>query len=194
MITIPRPSQYPTAQQNCNSFLPTDQIRATLTPRGIILFETLLVAQLITKSDAFYITRGLTTVRTWPCRTVWVHRRFGGPHCFRYQGDDNQDPDDGGSDNLWNVGKLIPVNTALQPRRQPSSYSQPWEPQILLFTTVSGPYDESNEFSAQPQLYLRFNLILSHPRLGKEIALAFKFKTSVTQDVLPTKQSFIWCR
>jgi hypothetical protein len=30
-------------------------------------------------------------------------------------------PDDGGSTDLSNVGKLIPVYTALQPRRQPSS-------------------------------------------------------------------------
>jgi hypothetical protein len=29
-------------------------------------------------------------------------------------------PDDGGSTDLWNVGKLIPVYTALQPWRQPS--------------------------------------------------------------------------
>jgi hypothetical protein len=41
-------------------------------------------------------------------------------------------PDDGGSKDLWNVGKLLPDYTALQPRRQPSSYSPPWEPQILL--------------------------------------------------------------
>jgi hypothetical protein len=33
---------------------------------------------------------------------------------------------------LWNVGKLLPDYTALQPIRQPSSYSPPWEPQILL--------------------------------------------------------------
>jgi hypothetical protein len=32
-------------------------------------------------------------------------------------------PDDGGSTDLWNVGKLVPVYTALQPRRQPSSTS-----------------------------------------------------------------------
>jgi hypothetical protein len=31
---------------------------------------------------------------------------------------------------LWNVGKLLPDYTALQSRRQPSSYSTPWEPQI----------------------------------------------------------------
>jgi hypothetical protein len=41
-------------------------------------------------------------------------------------------PDDGGSTDLWNVGKLLPDYTALQPRRQPSSYSPSWEPQILL--------------------------------------------------------------
>jgi hypothetical protein len=29
-------------------------------------------------------------------------------------------PDDGGSKDLWNVGKLLPDYTALQPRRQPS--------------------------------------------------------------------------
>jgi hypothetical protein len=41
-------------------------------------------------------------------------------------------PDDGGSKDLWNAGKLLPHYTALQPRRQPYSYSPPWEPQILL--------------------------------------------------------------
>jgi hypothetical protein len=40
---------------------------------------------------------------------------------------------DAGSKDLWNVGKVLPDYTALQPRRQPSSYSSPWEPQILLF-------------------------------------------------------------
>jgi hypothetical protein len=53
-----------------------------------------------------------------PCRLVspgrWVTR-----------------PDDGGSKGLWNAVKLIPVYTALQPRRQPSSYSLPSEPQAL---------------------------------------------------------------
>jgi hypothetical protein len=29
-------------------------------------------------------------------------------------------PDDGGSKDLWNVGKLLPDYTAQQPRRQPS--------------------------------------------------------------------------
>jgi hypothetical protein len=43
---------------------------------------------------------------------------------------------DGGSKDLWNVGKLLPDYTALQPRRQPSSYSPPWEPQILPSKSV----------------------------------------------------------
>jgi hypothetical protein len=41
-------------------------------------------------------------------------------------------PDDGGSKDLWNVGNRLPDYTMLQPRRHPSSYSPPWEPQILL--------------------------------------------------------------
>jgi hypothetical protein len=46
-------------------------------------------------------------------------------------------PGDGGSKDLWNVGKLLPDYTALQPRRQPSSYSPPWEPHILPFLISS---------------------------------------------------------
>jgi hypothetical protein len=50
-----------------------------------------------------------------PCSLVEVYRRFRGPCCL----------------DLWNVGKLLPDYTALQPRRQPSSYSPLWDPQIL---------------------------------------------------------------
>jgi hypothetical protein len=46
-------------------------------------------------------------------------------------------PDDGGSKYLWNISKHLPDYTALQPRRQPSSYSPLWEPQILLCTYFS---------------------------------------------------------
>jgi hypothetical protein len=38
--------------------------------------------------------------------------------CSVVSGDDR--PDDGGSKDLRNVGKLLPDYTALQPRRQPS--------------------------------------------------------------------------
>jgi hypothetical protein len=41
-------------------------------------------------------------------------------------------PDDGGSKHLWNVGKLLPDYTVLQPRRQLSSYLPLWEPEILI--------------------------------------------------------------
>jgi hypothetical protein len=44
----------------------------------------------------------------------------------------SDNPDDWGSKVLWNFGKFIPDYTAQQPRRQPSSYQLPWEPQILL--------------------------------------------------------------
>jgi hypothetical protein len=39
--------------------------------------------------------------------------------------------DDGGSKDHGKVGKLLPDYTALQPRRQPTSYSPPWKPQII---------------------------------------------------------------
>jgi hypothetical protein len=54
---------------------------------------------------------------------IVVYRRFIGTFCFHRQGD----PDDGGSKYLWNVGKLLPHNAALQPRRQPS-LQYPCEP------------------------------------------------------------------
>jgi hypothetical protein len=47
-----------------------------------------------------------------PCSLVEVYQRFRGP----------DRPDDGGSKDHLNVGKLLPDYTALQPRRQPSSY------------------------------------------------------------------------
>jgi hypothetical protein len=53
-----------------------------------------------------------------PCSLIEVYQRFRGPCCLRHQG-----PDDGSSKYLCrNVGKLLPDYTALQPRRQPSSY------------------------------------------------------------------------
>jgi hypothetical protein len=52
-------------------------------------------------------------------------------------------PDDGGSKDLRNVGKLLPDYTAIQPRIQPSLYSPTWEsqvlPRIFLFATASRP-------------------------------------------------------
>jgi hypothetical protein len=52
-----------------------------------------------------------------PCSLVEVYQRFRGPCCLHHQGDPSFHP--------WNVGKLLPDYTELQPRRQPSSYSPP---------------------------------------------------------------------
>jgi hypothetical protein len=50
-------------------------------------------------------------------------------------------PDDGGSKNLWNVGKLLPDYMVLQPRRQPYSLLHLQEPS-------TGPYPVSDESSS----------------------------------------------
>jgi hypothetical protein len=48
-------------------------------------------------------------------------------------------PDDGGSKHLWNVGKFLPDYMTQQPRRRPSLYSPPWEPEITHSTcSLSG--------------------------------------------------------
>jgi hypothetical protein len=54
-----------------------------------------------------------------PCSLVEVYQCFRDPCCLHHQGDES---DDGGSKDLWNVGKLLLDYTALQPRWQPSSY------------------------------------------------------------------------
>jgi hypothetical protein len=84
-------------------------------------------------------------------------------------------PDNGGSKHLWNVGKLLPDYTAQQTRRQPSSYSPPWEPQISLnitnikfiffFTStfisfVSSSSDFPSHYSSSYFLLLQFVVIL----------------------------------
>jgi hypothetical protein len=45
-------------------------------------------------------------------------------------------PDDGRSTRVWNVGQLQRDYTALYPRRLSSSYSTPWEPQIVHVLTL----------------------------------------------------------
>jgi hypothetical protein len=66
-----------------------------------------------------------------PCSLVEIYQHFRDPCCLHHQGSGHHHGD-GGSKYLWNVGKLLPDYTVLQPRRQPSSYSPLWEPQILL--------------------------------------------------------------
>jgi hypothetical protein len=70
-----------------------------------------------------------------PYSLVDVYRHIRGTYCLHHR------PDDGGSKGLWNVGKRLPDYTAQHPRRQPSSDSPQWEPQmslifVLLFWNV----------------------------------------------------------
>jgi hypothetical protein len=59
--------------------------------------------------------------------------KLGNMNLYNYNISFNKEnrPDDGGSKDLRNVGKLLPGYTVLQPRRQPSSYSPLWKLQIL---------------------------------------------------------------
>jgi hypothetical protein len=65
-------------------------------------------------------------------------------------------PDDEGSKNLWNVGKLLPDYTMQHPRRQSTSQSPPWEPEIspdccsLLWWLSFSSQATSHRFKAQP--------------------------------------------
>jgi hypothetical protein len=54
------------------------------------------------------------------CYVVEVYQRSRGPCCLHHQGDSS-----------LSDGKLLPDYTVLQPRRQLSLYSPPWEPEIL---------------------------------------------------------------
>jgi hypothetical protein len=56
-----------------------------------------------------------------PCSLVEIYRRFRGACCLHYQGALSME-----AASTSDVGKLLPDFKA-QPRRQPSSYSPPWE-------------------------------------------------------------------
>jgi hypothetical protein len=79
-----------------------------------------------------------------PCSLVEVYRRFRGTCCLHHHR-----PDDGSSKYLWNVGKLLPGYTTLQPKRQASStmsYGPPWEPHVLNTIVIHrSPNDASRD-------------------------------------------------
>jgi hypothetical protein len=81
-------------------------------------------------------------------------------------------PDDGGSKDLWNVGKFLPDYTALQPRRQPSSFSPLCEPQTLLLFHSSNLYYQLAVFPPHS--------VMSHPETVFSGTLAHD---SVTNDI-----------
>jgi hypothetical protein len=62
-----------------------------------------------------------------PCSLADIDRRFTGAYCLHHQGEGS---DNGGGKYLWNVGKLLPDYPTQHPRRQSSSYSPLWEPEI----------------------------------------------------------------
>jgi hypothetical protein len=67
------------------------------------------------------------------CSLIEVCPRFGSACCLHHQGDDDgRSPDNWSSKHFRNVGKLSSDYTAHQPRRQPSSHSLLWEPDISL--------------------------------------------------------------
>jgi hypothetical protein len=53
-----------------------------------------------------------------------------------HHGDDSSD--DGGSMHLWNTGKRLPDCQAHHPRRQSSSYTPTWKPEISLIQASRG--------------------------------------------------------
>jgi hypothetical protein len=58
------------------------------------------------------------------CSLVEVYHCFTGACCLHHH------PEDESSQHFWNVSKFLPDYNAQQPRRQPSSYSLPWESEI----------------------------------------------------------------
>jgi hypothetical protein len=70
-----------------------------------------------------------------PCSLVEIYHRFRGHR-----------PVDGGSKDLWNVGKILPDYTPLQPRRQPSSFVKLITRCLLQHRSGHIPPDESAGF------------------------------------------------
>jgi hypothetical protein len=76
--------------------------------KPILILGLKVLTAVSTKMAVFWVAA--------PCSLVEVYQRSRGPCCLQHH-----HPDDGGSKDLWNVGKLLPDYKALQPRRQPSS-------------------------------------------------------------------------
>jgi hypothetical protein len=106
------------------------------------------------------------------CSLVEVHQSFRGACCFRHKSEDlrheNYRPDDGSSNHLWNVGKLLLDYTAQHASRQPSSYSPPWEPEkssvfinILVNTSLASPVDTSANKTMKSHIlfWIKYTLI-----------------------------------
>jgi hypothetical protein len=124
-IPVKRTKTKPTAWLPCSNF---DFLMNAVADRGTNIDDAVSFSRSLddtSKTCAYEEPCGSKKVKKmavfWvvaPCCLVEVYQRFRGPCCLHHQGDDSD-------------------YTALQPRRQPSSYSPPWEPQILLCKKVS---------------------------------------------------------
>jgi hypothetical protein len=91
---------------------------------------------------------------------------------------------DGGSKDLWNVGKLLPDYTALQPRRQPSSYSPPCSlGDTLMMEAVSTSETSVNFYqttrrNAPEDSHLHIHSYKKWPNLSYNVLIAYSSTTS----------------
>jgi hypothetical protein len=93
-------------------------------------------------------------------RLVWVYQHFRGLYCLHHQDDEgSHHPDDGGSTDLWNFGRLLPVYMALQPRRQPSSQilSMKFQTRNLVLICCAVSIRK-----VHPHLDMKFKILLQH--------------------------------
>jgi hypothetical protein len=80
------------------------EILVTYAPECLLQLGFEVLTAVSTKMAVFWVVA--------PCSQVEVYHRLRGPCCLHHQG----------LKGLWNVGKLLPDYTALQSRRQPSSF------------------------------------------------------------------------
>jgi hypothetical protein len=91
-----------------------------------------------------------------PCSQIDVDRHLRGACCLYHQR-----PDDGGSTHLWNVSRHRYENTAVHSKRLWTSYSLPWEPEILHFNVVPSVH-RSYEWSFLFRLSIQNFVHISH--------------------------------
>jgi hypothetical protein len=70
------------------------------------------------------LTWRLLFLNVAPCSLVEIDRRFRWTYCLHHR------PDDGGYKYFWNSCEFLRYYTAQHSRRQSSSYSPPWEPEM----------------------------------------------------------------
>jgi hypothetical protein len=100
----------------------------------VVEFEVLMMLSM--KMAVFWVVP--------PCRLASVYHYFIGLYCLHHQGSDVH-LDDGGSANLCNVGKLIPVYTVLQHKGQPSLWKVFIVNSCIVLKNEERKYNESKK-------------------------------------------------